>query len=142
MGLVTRNGRIDHEEGGHDDMVISWLLCFWFMFRAKNIIHYGVQSRSILSQNRTYLDRVKIDEEDYKEQQELRAHMETVYEKLINERNDFMQYKYERELRFLTTKLKLHDGEMFSIDELLEDAKRKRHLNRVIQNNNDYNYLR
>ncbi|BDH16624.1 MAG: hypothetical protein [Bacteriophage sp.] len=40
--LVTKNGRIDHAAGGHDDMVIAWLLAMWFLLHSKNLDYYGI----------------------------------------------------------------------------------------------------
>ena len=49
LGLTVRNNRIDHVEGGHDDMVIAWLLAYWFMTEAKNKDFYGIDSSKVLS---------------------------------------------------------------------------------------------
>jgi hypothetical protein len=46
--LATKNGRIDHTEGGHDDMVIAWLLGCWMIFFGENLQYYGIDVRSIL----------------------------------------------------------------------------------------------
>ena len=40
--LVERNNRIDHDASGHDDHVISWLLCHWFLTYGRNLEHYGI----------------------------------------------------------------------------------------------------
>lgn len=42
LGLVNRNGRVDHAISGHDDMVISWLLAFWMMLFSRNLSFYGI----------------------------------------------------------------------------------------------------
>ena len=47
-GLTVKNGRVDHKAGGHDDIVISWLLCYWFLTKAKNKIWYGIENREVL----------------------------------------------------------------------------------------------
>lgn len=46
--LSAVKGRIDHVEGGHDDLVIAYLLCCWFIFFGKNLQYYGIDVRSIL----------------------------------------------------------------------------------------------
>jgi len=50
-GLTMRNGRIDHGtgKGDHDDMVISWMLGYWFLTKARNIVHYGIPENASLS---------------------------------------------------------------------------------------------
>lgn len=40
--LKLKNGRIDHEDGAHDDIVISWLLTFWFIKLGENKNEYGI----------------------------------------------------------------------------------------------------
>ena len=49
--LVTKNGRVDHPVGGHDDMVISWLLGHWFVKHSTNLKHYGIDPTEVLSLN-------------------------------------------------------------------------------------------
>ena len=46
--LSTVNGRIDHSEGRHDDLVIAYLLCCWLIFFGENLNYYGIDVRSIL----------------------------------------------------------------------------------------------
>lgn len=48
-GLITKNGRVDHGVGGHDDSVIAWLLCHWFVRYARNLHHYGINPTDCLS---------------------------------------------------------------------------------------------
>lgn len=48
-GLVTKNNRIDHGANGHDDLVIAYLLSMWFLMRASNLKHYGINPLSVLS---------------------------------------------------------------------------------------------
>ena len=47
--LMVRNGRIDHQTEGHDDLVIAWLLGYWFITRAENTEAYGIESKERLS---------------------------------------------------------------------------------------------
>lgn len=46
--LILKNGRVDHPPGKHDDMVIAYLLCCYFVMFAKNIRYYGVESGEII----------------------------------------------------------------------------------------------
>lgn len=43
LGLVTRNGRVDHPSDGHDDLVIGWLLGHWFATYGENLSMYGIR---------------------------------------------------------------------------------------------------
>jgi hypothetical protein len=51
--LVSKNGRIDHPKGAHDDLVIAWLLTHWFVKHTKNLSYYGIDTRSCLSLSST-----------------------------------------------------------------------------------------
>jgi hypothetical protein len=41
-GLVLKGGRLDHVSGGHDDLVIAYLLVFWFLTYTPNLEWYGL----------------------------------------------------------------------------------------------------
>ena len=44
------NGRIDHPKGGHDDMVIAWLLACWFIFNGRETGYYDINRKRFLSE--------------------------------------------------------------------------------------------
>lgn len=48
-GLTSRNGRIDHVAGGHDDNVIAWLMAHYFVSYSKNLKFYDMRHELILS---------------------------------------------------------------------------------------------
>jgi hypothetical protein len=48
-GLVIKNGKVDHLVGAHDDLIIGWLLCHWFIKHTKNLSHYGINTLDCLS---------------------------------------------------------------------------------------------
>ncbi len=43
LGLSIKNGRIDHEHGGHDDLAIAYLLSMFFLMLANNKEGYGLK---------------------------------------------------------------------------------------------------
>ncbi|BAW98365.1 phage protein [Vibrio phage pTD1] len=47
--LKLKNGRIDHDTGNHDDIVISWLLTYWFIKLGENKNEYGIPNGISLS---------------------------------------------------------------------------------------------
>lgn len=49
ISLTSRNGRIDHTSGNHDDMVIAYLLTCYFIFYGKDFRHYGIDPNLVLS---------------------------------------------------------------------------------------------
>lgn len=140
--LVNLNGRIDHQVGEHDDMVIAWLLNYWLLTKGKNLSFYGIESNQILS----FLNSSKVTSDreyhDYMEQQNLRLQMEDIYKQLQIETDQWIVQNLERELRVLNQKLILDDTEKFSIEELInslrEERRRTRTTNRLETNQNDF----
>ena len=47
--LIIKNGRIDHPNGGHDDMVVSHLLPYYLLTQGKNLESYGIDTSKVLS---------------------------------------------------------------------------------------------
>lgn len=129
LGLVIKNGRIDHDEYGHDDMVVSWLLAHWFITHGKNLEFYDLDPLEIFSEIeereiKTYEDYQNYQEEI--EQLEIRKKMISVYNELENTTDYYLTNKLEQELRNLNSKLILKDREIFSIDQLIQHAKENR----------------
>lgn len=127
-GLITKNGRVDHPAGEHDDLVISWALCFWLLSQGKNLSFYGIDSKLIFSEVRVveYTDRASYQQSV--EQQQIRQQIEQTYERLSNERDTYVIMKLEHTLRALDRKLILREDEKFSVDDLinsLREEKRK-----------------
>jgi hypothetical protein len=131
--LTTRNGRVDHPEGGHDDMVIAFLLCFWFLTQAKNLIFYGINSSDILVNNSNRKREVE-NFDPYVEhmQRKVREEIEYIYEQLRTERDEVIYYKLESRMKQLNSKLILKEGEQFSVDELLYSLRKEKRFNRTM----------
>lgn len=129
-GLVTRNGRIDHDVGGHDDLVIGWLLCHWFLTSAKNLQHYGIDSSKIILEHKP--QEVLTASQSYfkMEQFKIRTRIEDIFTELTNEGDSFVCEKLERELRYLDSKIILEAGENFSVDAMINQAKEERKMSR------------
>ncbi len=47
--LVEKNGVIDHTSTGTSDHVIAWLMAHWFLRHARNLSHYGIDPKLVLS---------------------------------------------------------------------------------------------
>jgi hypothetical protein len=47
-GLTERNGRVDHTVGANDDLTVAYLLCFFFIFNAKNLDVYGLSKHNVM----------------------------------------------------------------------------------------------
>ena len=136
-GLVTKNGRVDHEDGEHDDMVIAWLLCHWLLTLGKNLAFYGIDIRKVGSnlserlQNASPLEIMRM-----QDQQDIRRRIEKIYEQLTNEQDDFLAIKLEQELRLLDKKIILESNEIYSVDEVIRQARETKRNKRLNKNLN------
>lgn len=124
--LIIKNGRIDHQDGNHDDLVIGWLLAVWFLSKGKNMGFYGIDSKEIMSEINTPSSLSAEDLMDITEQKIYRNQIKDIVAKMQNETDDFIISNYERALRALNSRLIMRDGEHFSIDALLSDLKDSR----------------
>lgn len=127
-GLVTRNGRVDHEVGQHDDMVIGWLLCHWLITMGRNLSYYGIDIRRIYNSAKAKLNETDQERREREEQVHVRGEIDRLVKELMKERDEFVSTKLEMELRRLDKKVVLEEGEIYSVEELLNSAREtKRH---------------
>jgi hypothetical protein len=124
LGLVIKNGRVDHTDGGHDDLVISWLLSFWLLTQGKNLSFYGIKSRDVLIDNA-----VNMEDNDPKkayirnEQEHYRKQVEDLIETIKKEKDDFIAHKLECQLKTIVNKLSDDDKQIVSIDDLITNLR-------------------
>lgn len=124
LALEKNGERIDHPVGGHDDSVISWLLGYWFLTQGKNLQYYGINSSRILSAiNRKSAESDPLAAYEYEEQERIREEIDILTDKLLATRDEFLQLRYEHRIRVLSERLKLTDGEDFSVDAFLEELR-------------------
>jgi hypothetical protein len=134
-GLVTRNGRVDHDIGGHDDLVIGWLLDNWFLTMATNLNFYDIDPKQVMIAIKVKVEVKPENAYFVQEQQQIREQMTQISEKLSFERDSFICDKLEKELRYLDTKLVLEEGEYCSIDAIIEEANNSRKAKSYTNNN-------
>jgi hypothetical protein len=125
--LISKNGRVDHPVGGHDDMVIAWLLGFWLMTKGINLSFYGIDSRIIMSKALGEREEAP-PPEGYNdaEQLALRDRIDKMTEELSHEKDKFVAERMEQMIRALMKNVIVREGEVYSVDELLRAAKEKR----------------
>ena len=135
LGLVIKNGRVDHEVGEHDDLAIGWLLSFWLMTQGKNLYYYGINTRDILVNNAVN-NSISSNENQYENirQKALQEEIERLVESIQKEKNEYISFKYETRLKMLASELN-NDEAIHSIDTLLESIKESKKINRRLQSN-------
>lgn len=124
--LTMKNGRVDHEDGAHDDMIIGWLLTHWFMTSARTLSFYDIDSRIfysslVITQDMDYGERTKA-----LEQIRIRRRIEEIYDELMNADDDVLAMKLEHELLMLDKKIVLRNDDVYSIDDILRQTREAR----------------
>lgn len=126
--LVERNNRIDHQASGHDDHVISWLLCHWFLTYARNLDHYGITISEV--RRRVYEAEHKLSwdaQRRYDSQQDIRGSIIALSESLNEEKNNFERKKLNAKMELLLAKVSdefTMEGSM-SIDQIRDSSKER-----------------
>lgn len=138
LSLETRNGRVDHAPGEHDDAVIGWLLGHWMLTKAKNLLHYGIQVTDILSRNRGGSENGGVLTKEQRDQILYRDKIKDLLGKLEQEQNEIISMKIENELRFYNSKLIIEENEVLSLDELIAKTKETKKQNIISKNRNIY----
>lgn len=144
LDLQIINGRVDHPKGGHDDMVISWLLTVWFLYVSTGLDWYGIDGRGIVTDAKIKMATMTPDQiVESEREQAYRERIEELCEKIADSKDPFLAHKYEAEVRILMTKVAYGQGsEIHTVDELLNAAKERRKkrpiTNRLNVNNMQY----
>lgn len=139
LSLETRNGRVDHAPGEHDDLCIGWMLGHWVLTKAKNLVHYGIQVTDILSRNKTIGNTDSQATREQRDQVIYREKIKELLSRLEQEQNDIISIKIENELRFYNSKLIIEENEVLSLDELIAKTKESKKQNILGRNRNNYN---
>jgi len=123
LGLVIRDGRIDHSETGHDDMVVSVLMSEWFVTHAKNLKFYGIDPLTIKTSAYKKREDMPLEEQlhDF-EQEQLQEEMGAIWEELRNTFDVFKISRLESKIYRLSSKLIESDEDYLSIDAMIEQA--------------------
>lgn len=135
LALVVKRERIDHINSGHDDMVVAWLLAFWFIFLAKNTKFYGVdQKRARLKAD--FGGDISVDEEERivnenEEQLRVLDEIEVLYEMLSTTRDVITKVRLETKLRTLVSKTSIKPGAANTLSDYKELIKAERFRRRL-----------
>ena len=100
-GISMKNGRVDHSEKGHDDLLIAYLLALYFILFAANHNLYGISIDEFLSEvDENSGDNV---DSDFKAQQSrMKALLIDYKGKLKHASNGVLKQALEREIQKIT----------------------------------------
>lgn len=139
LGLEIRNGRVDHGEGEHDDLVISWLLSYWLLSMGKNLRHYGIEPSKILSLNPMYQSQLQ-EQSAYDQYQTHKARhdVEQLTEQLKIESDEYVARRLEYDLELAIGRLSDQDRQIVSADDLIHKLREER--TQRIRRSHSYGY--
>lgn len=126
LGLVIRNGRIDHALGKHDDLLIGWLLCHWLLTLGKNLQHYGIDVSKIMSLLADRTEETLEQQWARHDQIKVRQEITAVVLQLETETDEYVSAMLEAQLRVLDRRVVLEAGETYSLDSLIHSTREAR----------------
>lgn len=136
--LVKDGDRVDHPPGGHDDMVIAWLLTHWLMKYSNNLNYYGIDTFKALSLV-TYDGALLTNEQlaDRRQILIIKDEIEILKEKLIASPNIYEIKKFETLLENKVIELTKFGDKTLTIDsirnEITERKVPKRNLSESLK---------
>ena len=121
--LVVKNGRIDHQTGGHDDCIIAYLMANWMLLHAKNLTHYGIQKSDVRTEVIKGKDTISVQDMIKQDRaRKIREQLDDLFIKLGDAESDVEAVRYEHEIRHVMT-MSVEIGESAeSIQELIDTA--------------------
>lgn len=100
--LIVVNNRVDHPAGAHDDLVIAWMLSFWFLTKSKNLEHYGIKTQRVLSEARRATEDTFGRDDRIKEQRRLLMDsIEAIGKKMVQTHDQMQKSIYESKIHAL-----------------------------------------
>ncbi len=130
-GLITKNGRVDHATGEHDDMTFAWLLTHWLMNHGQNLRHYGIDSSRIGCLLNAAEGHDPLAAQLDREQEDVRKRITELAEKITQSKDPFLSARIEQEMRVLSRNVVMKDNELFNIDEVIRTAKENKKTNQA-----------
>lgn len=135
-GLVTRNSRIDHAPGEHDDVCFAWLLAHWMLTKAKNLRYYGIDPSLVGSLAKdSGADADPEAQMEKREQRQLKERIKELADKIAAAKDLFVITRLEQEIRSLSSRLIVEENEMFNVDALIREAKERKRTDKSATGN-------
>lgn len=128
LSLTTKNGRIDHSSGNHDDMVIAWLLAHWVLTKGRNLKYYGIDSSRVFADAVVDRDMMTGTQRyEYERQGRLKERFDALMEELRESDDPIAIQRLEMQIRRLSTDLDVQTGSTGEgIDAMIRSAQEER----------------
>jgi len=97
--LTIRNGRVDHPEGSHDDLLIAYLLTIFFILFGKNLHMYGIKEGEFLAGMAD--NGSKVDPTVKERQRQIQQEIDRIERLVEKTSSELLKISYARELKHL-----------------------------------------
>lgn len=125
LGCLTRkNGRIDHATDDHDDMVVAWLLGYWFLSEANNKSFYGINNQMVLAGVVQSIVNESGGVEAYAAKQKqlrLKAELTNTIDVLKAEKNPIISNMLKIRIKNIYSRIDTTNEPMLNIDAMIEN---------------------
>jgi hypothetical protein len=131
---VTRNGRVDHPPGGHDDVCIAWLLGHYVASHSRNLDFYGIDTREIMSQ--VIEDGAVLSEKEIAKKSLLnkaRAELDVLKQRLQESDLPKEQYRLQMLIQKKLDEVEEYGGTALSLESILQEAKEAKSKRRKLR---------
>lgn len=131
INLKTKGDRIDHDAKKHDDLVIAWLLTYWFIKLGANKSLYGIPAGIALTDTVNLLASKKGEKPELEPHvanfiEGIRKRVNSMTEELMSTNDNLLALRLEAEIRRLGKMLPPEQSRLMTIDVLLENSKVER----------------
>lgn len=130
IGLETdQDGRIDHSKKTHDDLVIAWLLTYWFIKLGYNKALYGIPQGHTLTEINTLVndpDKPSFGKDELELFIRIKDRIEFLGKELENTDNDIIARRIESEIKKLSEYVPRELRKTITVDEILANANKER----------------
>jgi len=132
INLRTKGERIDHDSKRHDDLVISWLLTYWFIKLGMNKSLYGIMAGIALTDTKNILNQANGRQEAELEPQvaqfldKVRQRTSALTDELFKTNDALLAIRLEAEIRKMSRMLPPAAAKFMTVDTLIDDARRER----------------
>ena len=135
LSLIVKHGRIDHINSGHDDMVVAWLMAFYFIFLGKNLKFYGINNSRAMLRMHTGNGISLEEEQKLLEENEIRLkkldEIENLYELVTGQRDPVVRTRLESRLKKLLTEVDIKMSSANTLSDYRELIKAERFKRRI-----------
>lgn len=130
IGLETdSDGRIDHGKKAHDDLVIAWLLSYWFIKKGYNKVLYGIPQGCTLTEINTLCndpDKPSYSKDELELFMRIKDRIEFLGKELETTDNDIIARRIEMEIKKLSDYVPRELRKTITVDDILANANKER----------------